>query len=60
MDRILLKDRIELLKNYYRYGESATNSLRESNLSKNYQKRPSVQDVSDIVAKFERTGTLSE
>jgi len=58
MDRISIKDRIELVKNYYKHAESATNALRKSNVGRNYRKRPSTQAVSDLVAKFERTGSV--
>ena len=59
MDRLIITQRIKIIKTYYKNGDSAT--AKYSALREDYglPNRPTTQAVGKIVKKFERTGVVT-
>jgi len=60
MSRYSIEDRIFIVKNWYQTGESPANLLRRWSSTFKNRPKPSKSTVLDLVAKFERIGTVAD
>ena len=59
MDRLTIKQRMKMIKTYYKNGDSAKATYRALRGDYGLHNRPTTQIIGKIVKKFEETGVFS-